>query len=158
MENTHSNFAKTQTKDVPKFSFIALVMAAFVFLITFLTALIATPSFLNHFATTIILWNIPLIIIAMLVFASVTEKRGSLFRWIAVACMALSFIFTNNTKNVVQDVASNASNYIDVAIAAADKEIDNFEKYEDKLETAGRRLEKKIMRKAYDSRRYYEEY
>lgn len=142
MENTHSNFAEAQTKDVPKFSFIALVMAALVFIITLLTAFIANPSFLNQLASTIILWNIPLIVIALLVYASVTEKRGSILRWITVVCMALSFFFTNPSKNTVQDYASNVDNFVDIAIETADNVLDNYDEYVIKIESAERRLDR----------------
>lgn len=147
MENTHSNFAKAQTKDVPKFSFIALVMAAFVFLITFLTALITTPSFLNHFATTIILWNIPFIIIAMLVYASVTEKRGSILRWIAVACMALSFIFTNTAKSVYQAVINNTVAQYEIDAAYYDEEYDEVQKAKKEKREIIREKEEKYERR-----------
>ena len=147
MENTHSNFAKTQTKDVPKFSFIALVMAAFVFLITFLTALITTPSFLNHFATTIISWNIPLIIIAMLVYASVTEKRGSILRWIAFACMVLSFIFTNTTKNAYQDKKNITVARLEIDAAYCDDKYDEVRKAEREYEEIYREKEEKYERR-----------
>ena len=141
-----------------KYSLIALVMVSFVFLVTFLTAFIATPSFLNRIGTTIIQWNLPLIIVGLLVFASVFEKENlsGLFRLIASGLLVLTFFFTNSTKNMVQDGVSNLENYLDVAIATAEKEIDNIDKYEDKVMDAAEDITRKFMRKTRDLRDYDE--
>lgn len=158
MENNTSNVREVFIEK-NKFSLISLVVVSFVFLVTFLTAFIATPSFLNRIGTTIIQWNLPLIIVGLLVVASLfeTEKLARLFRLIASGLLVLTFFFTNSTKNMVQDGISNLENYLDVAIATAEKEIDNIDKYEDKVMDAAEDITRKFMRKTRD-RRDYDEY
>ena len=112
MENNTSNVREVFIEK-NKFSLISLVVVSFVFLVTFLTAFIATPSFLNRIGTTIIQWNLPLIIVGLLVVASLFEK-----------------------------------------------EIDNIDKYEDKVMDAVEDITRKFMRKTRDLRDYddYDEY
>lgn len=161
MENNTSNVREVFVEK-NKFSLISLVVVSFVFLVTFLTAFIATPSFLNRIGTTIIQWNLPLIIVGLLVVASLFEKEklAGLFRLIASGLLVLTFFFTNSTKNMVQDGVSNLENYLDVAIATAEKEIDNIDKYEDKVMDAAEDITRKFMRKTRDLRDYddYDEY
>lgn len=141
-----------------KISLIALVLVIVVFFITVLTAFISTPTFLNRLATAIITWQLPLIIVGLLVFASVFEKEkmASLFRLIATGLLVLSFFFTNTTKNMVQDTVSNAGNFVDVAAATIEKEFDNVDEYEEKIEDTIDDITRKMMRKNRD--RYDEEY
>lgn len=157
MEN---NFFGTQDSFINKnkISLIALVLVTVVFFITVLTAFISTPTFLNRIATAIITWQLPLIIVGLLVFASVfeKEKKASLFRLIATGLLVLSFFFTNTTKNMVQDTVSNAGNFIDVAAATIEKEFDNVDEYEEKIEDTIDDITRKMMRKNRD--RYDEEY
>lgn len=157
MENNTSNVREVFIEK-NKFSLISLVVVSFVFLVTFLTAFIATPTFLNRIGTTIIQWNLPLIIVGLLVVASLFEKEklARLFRLIASGLLVLTFFFTNSTKNMVQDGVSNLENYLDVAIATAEKEIDNIDKYEDKVMDAAEDITRKFMRKTRDLRDYDE--
>lgn len=154
------NFFGTQDSFINKnkISLIALVLVIVVFFITVLTAFISTPTFLNRLATAIITWQLPLIIVGLLVFASVFEKEkmASLFRLIATGLLVLSFFFTNTTKNMVQDTVSNAGNFIDVAAATIEKEFDNVDEYEEKIEDTIDDITRKMMRKNRD--RYDEEY
>lgn len=154
------NFFGTQDSFINKnkISLIALVLVTVVFFITVLTAFISTPTFLNRLATAIITWQLPLIIVGLLVFASVFEKEkmASLFRLIATGLLVLSFFFTNTTKNMVQDTVSNAGNFIDVAAATIEKEFDNVDEYEEKIEDTIDDITRKMMRKNRD--RYDEEY
>lgn len=157
MENNTSNVREVFIEK-NKFSLISLVVVSFVFLVTFLTAFIATPSFLNRIGTTIIQWNLPLIIVGLLVVASLFEKEklARLFRLIASGLLVLTFFFTNSTKNMVQDGVSNLENYLDVAIATAEKEVENIDKYEDKVMDAVEDITRKFMRKTRDLRDYDE--
>lgn len=154
------NFFGTQDSFINKnkISLIALVLVTVVFFITVLTAFISTPTFLNRLATAIITWQLPLIIVGLLVFASVfeKEKKASLFRLIATGLLVLSFFFTNTTKNMVQDTVSNAGNFVDVAAATIEKEFDNVDEYEEKIEDTIDDITRKMMRKNRD--RYDEEY
>ena len=159
VENKKFNAREAATNDNTKFSFIALALAAFVLLVTLLTTFIATPTFLNHFETTIAAWNLPLIIVGLLVFAAVTEKQDKqarFYRLLAIAGLVASFLFTNLTKNVVQDAASNISNYVDVATATMEKEYDNFSDYQHEFEKTAREISKKNMKsRDYDD---YDDY
>lgn len=136
-----------------KFSLAALVLSAFIMLIALLTAFIATPSFLNRLHTTILLWQLPLVTIGLIVVAAMTETESGLakiFRLIAVGTLTLGFIFTNVTKNTVQDTVSNISNYVDVAKATIEHEAKNIEEY-------GRSIEHAINRAERDMRDKYED-
>lgn len=136
-----------------KFSLAALVLSAFIMLIALLTAFIATPSFLNRLHTTILLWQLPLVTIGLIVVAAMTETESGLakiFRLIAVGALTLGFIFTNVTKNTVQDTVSNISNYVDVAKATIEHEAENIEEY-------GRSIEHAINRAERDMRDRYED-
>jgi hypothetical protein len=136
-----------------KFSLAALVLSAFIMLIALLTAFIATPSFLNRLHTTILLWQLPLVTIGLIVVAAMTETESGLakiFRLIAVGTLTLGFIFTNVTKNTVQDTVSNISNYVDVAKATIEHEAENIEEY-------GRSIEHAINRAERDMRDKYED-
>lgn len=136
-----------------KFSLAALVLSAFIMLIALLTAFIATPSFLNRLHTTILLWQLPLVTIGLIVVAALTETESGLakiFRLIAVGTLTLGFIFTNVTKNTVQDTVSNISNYVDVAKATIEHEAENIEEY-------GRSIEHAINRAERDMRDRYED-
>lgn len=136
-----------------KFSLAALVLSAFIMLIALLTAFIATPSFLNRLHTTILLWQLPLVTIGLIVVAAMTETESGLakiFRLIAVGTLTLGFIFTNVTKNAVQDTVSNISNYVDVAKATIEHEAKNIEEY-------GRSIERAINRAERDMRDRYED-
>ena len=136
-----------------KFSLAALVLSAFIMLIALLTAFIATPSFLNRLHTTILLWQLPLVTIGLIVVAAMTETESGLakvFRLIAVGTLTLGFIFTNVTKNTVQDTVSNIGNYVDVAKATIEHEAKNIEEY-------GRSIEHAINRAERDMRDRYED-
>lgn len=135
--------------DQRKFSFAAVALAAFILLITFLTAVIATPSFLNRIHSTILIWQLPLVTIGLIVLAAMTEKEdklAKLFRLIALGALVIGFFCTNITKNTVQDTVSNISNYVDVAKATIEHEAENIEEYGETLE----RAMNKAQRDMYD--------
>ena len=158
VQNKKFNAREAATSDSTKFSFVALLLASFVLLVSLLTAFIATPTFLHRFETTIIAWHLPLIIVALLVFAAVTEKQekqARFFRLLAILGLVISFFCTNLTKNVVQDVVSNASNYVDVATATIEKEYDNISDYEHEFDKT---MKKILEKEAKKQRYYYDEY
>ena len=155
VQNKKSSAREAITNDSTKFSFIALVLAGFVLLISLLTTFIATPTFLNRLETTIVAWHLPLIIVALLVVAAIVEKKDKqarFFRILAILGLVASFFFTNLTKNTVQDVVSNASNYVDVATATIEKEYDNISDYEHEFQKTARKIAKEQMK----SREYYD--
>lgn len=150
-------------KKLFSFSSSALILSLFILAITLFTALVDTPTFINRIHTTIILWNLPFVTMIILICAYIRESgdflRG-LFRLLAVVALVGGFFCTNFTKNTVQDVVSNTSNYVDVAVATIDKEAENVEGYaediEDAIESAAKKEERKKKSK-YDSERNYNE-
>lgn len=155
VQNKKSSAREAITNDNTKFSFIALAITGFVLLISLLTTFIATPTFLNRLETTIVAWHLPLIIVALLVVAAIVEKKDKqarFFRILAILGLVASFFFTNLTKNTVQDVVSNASNYVDVATATIEKEYDNISDYEHEFQKTARKIAKEQMK----SREYYD--
>lgn len=136
-----------------KFSIAAFALATFIMLVTLLTAVIATPSFLNRIHTTILMWQLPLVTIALIVFAAVAEKEDKLakiFRLIAVGVLAIGFFLTNITKNTVQDAVSNIENYVDITEATIKSEAENMLEYGRTIERAIDRAEREM----YDDEDY----
>jgi uncharacterized membrane protein len=134
-------------KKISNFSCAALALSAFILLISVLTLVIDTPTFINRIHTTIIFWQLPLVTIGLLVCAFLKEKDCELLgklRLAAIGALVVGFFCTNLTKNIVQDVVSNAENYVDVAVATMDSEAENVVEYGVKLETARKAAEKKI--------------
>lgn len=149
-------------KNFKTFSMAALVLSGFIFLIVVLTALIDTPTFLHRMHSTIIAWQLPLVAIGMIAYASVKEQDtllNSIFRLTAAGLLFIAFLCTNLTKNIVQDVASNIENYVDVAEKTIKSEAENVKDYEKQLERAVEDAnEKQKNRRDRDWDDYDEEY
>jgi multisubunit Na+/H+ antiporter MnhG subunit len=139
----------------------ALVLSGFIFLIVVLTALIDTPTFLHRMHSTIIAWQLPLVAIGMIAYASVKEQGtllNSIFRLTAAGLLFIAFLCTNLTKNIVQDVASNIENYVDVAEKTIKSEAENVKDYEKQLERAVEDANEKENRRDRDWDDYVDEY
>lgn len=148
-------------KNFKTFSMAALVLSGFIFLIVVLTALIDTPTFLHRMHSTIIAWQLPLVAIGMIAYASVKEQGtllNSIFRLTAAGLLFIAFLCTNLTKNIVQDVASNIENYVDVAEKTIKSEAENVKDYEKQLERAVEDANDKKNRRDRDWDEYDEEY
>lgn len=149
-------------KNFKTFSMAALVLSGFIFLIVVLTALIDTPTFLHRMHSTIIAWQLPLVAIGMIAYASVKEQGtllNSIFRLTAAGLLFIAFLCTNLTKNIVQDVASNIENYVDVAEKTIKSEAENVKDYEKQLERAVEDAnDKEKNRRDRDWDEYDEEY
>lgn len=149
-------------KNFKTFSMAALVLSGFIFLIVVLTALIDTPTFLHRMHSTIIAWQLPLVAIGMIAYASVKEQDtllNSIFRLTAAGLLFIAFLCTNLTKNIVQDVASNIENYVDVAEKTIKSEAENVKDYEKQLQRAVEDAnEKQKNRRDRDWDDYDEEY
>ena len=136
--------------DQRKFSFAAAALSAFILLITFLTVVIATPTFLNRIHTTLLIWQLPLVTIGIIVLAAIVEKQdkmAKLFRLGAIGALVLGFFCTNITKNTVQDTISNISNYVDVAKATIEHEAENIEEYGETIERAVKKAERDMYKR-----------
>lgn len=130
-------------------------------MIVVLTALIDTPTFLHRMHSTIIAWQLPLVAIGMIAYASVKEQGtllNSIFRLTAAGLLFIAFLCTNLTKNIVQDVASNIENYVDVAEKTIKSEAENVKDYEKQLERAVEDANDKKNRRDRDWDEYDEEY
>lgn len=148
-------------KNFKTFSMAALVLSGFIFLIVFLTALIDTPTFLHRMHSTIIAWQLPLVAIGMIAYASVKEQGtllNSIFRLTAAGLLFIAFLCTNLTKNIVQDVASNIENYVDVADKTIKSEAENVKDYEKQLQRAVEDANEKENRRDRDWDDYVDEY
>lgn len=149
-------------KNFKTFSMAALVLSGFIFLIVVLTALIDTPTFLHRMHSTIIAWQLPLVAIGMIAYASVKEQGtllNSIFRLTAAGLLFIAFLCTNLTKNIVQDVASNIENYVDVADKTIKSEAENVKDYEKQLQRAVEDAnEKEKNRRDRDWDDYVDEY
>ncbi len=148
-------------KNFKTFSMAALVLSGFIFLIVVLTALIDTPTFLHRMHSTIIAWQLPLVAIGMIAYASVKEQGtllNSIFRLTAAGLLFIAFLCTNLTKNIVQDVASNIENYVDVADKTIKSEAENVKDYEKQLQRAVEDANEKENRRDRDWDDYVDEY
>lgn len=140
-------------KNFKTFSMAALVLSGFIFLIVVLAALIDTPTFLHRMHSTIIAWQLPLVAIGMIAYASVKEQGtllNSIFRLTAAGLLFIAFLCTNLTKNIVQDAASNIENYVDVAEKTIKSEAENVKDYEKQLERAVEDANEKVKKNRRD--------
>lgn len=118
------------------------VLAAVVALLCVITAFMDSSNFINRLYTTAIIWQLPLVAIALTVFGFVKSSKGEskVVSWISVLLLTVAFFCSNITKNSVQDVVSNADNYVDVAIEAVPDIMKKANKWEEKIEKASRSI------------------
>ena len=147
----------------------ALIFSLIILFLSFITAIVDSATFLNRMYTTALEWNMPLAAIALIVIGFVVcqkEGRKQLFNNVAAAMLFVAFIFSNTTKNMVQDHISNFENYVDVAAEAMHDEAENIidwsekieegaEEVEDEFDAARRAEAKREARKAQESYDYY---
>lgn len=120
-------------------SLVALALAAVIAFVVVLTSLINGATYLSRLHTTIIAWHLPLVTIGVIIYSFINEKeegKCNLFAWVAVALMALSMLFSNVSKNMVQDAGSNVKNYVKVAAKIVKKESRKADLYEEIFEDA----------------------
>jgi hypothetical protein len=145
-------------KNIAKISLIAFVLSGFIFLIAALTALIDTPTFINRIQTTIIAWQLPLIAISMILYGCVKEQGSilnTILRAVATLLLTIAFFCTNITKNIIQDVASNIENYVDIAEKTIKSEGENLKEYEKQIERAVEDAEDNYHRNRYRDEDYW---
>lgn len=103
------------------YGFAAAVLALLLFVLSLITALMDSSTFINRMYTTALEWNIPLVAIAATVVGFVVaqkEGKSALLSLAATGLLAVGFVFSNTTKNRVQDHISNLDNYVGVASEA----------------------------------------
>jgi hypothetical protein len=135
-------------------SIAALSLASVLFLLCLITAFVDSSTFINRLYTTALAWNLPLVAVLMIVFSfALNCKRGAcnLLNWIATGVIILAFFLSNVTKNTVQDVVSNADNFVGVASEAMSDEAENISDWAEDLEDAAEDAEDEIR----ESRRGY---
>ena len=111
---------------------VALILSLFICLVVVITAIIDSATFLSRLHTTIIVWQLPLVAIAVIIYSFIKEREEletNVPAWVAVLLMAVSMFCSNITKNAVQDVGSNVENYVDVAASIIKEEKDNVNDY-----------------------------
>ena len=147
----------------------ALIFSLIILFLSFITAIVDSATFLNRMYTTALEWNMPLAAIALIVIGFVVcqkEGKKQLLNIVAAAMLFVAFIFSNTTKNMVQDHISNFENYVDVVAAAMHDEAENIidwsekieegaEEVEDEFDAARRAEAKREARKAQESYEYY---
>lgn len=147
----------------------ALILSLIILFLSFITAIVDSATFLNRMYTTALEWNMPLAAIALIVIGFVVcqkEGKKQLFNIVAAAMLFVAFIFSNTTKNMVQDHISNFENYVDVVAEAMHDEAENIidwsekieegaEEVEDEFDAARRAEAKREARKAQESYDYY---
>lgn len=129
---------------------IAVTLAAVLFLLSFIIMLVDSSTILNRLYTTALLWQLPLLTVAMIIYLFAKHKdECKILAWIATALMVLTFLFTNYSKNIIQDTLSNTDNYVDIAAEAVVDNIDKVRDWEDVIGDA--------VRKATKSQRDYDD-
>lgn len=148
----------------------ALILSLIILFLSFITAIVDSATFLNRMYTTALEWNLPLAAIALVVIGFVVckkEGRKQLLNVVAAVMLFVAFIFSNTTKNMVQDHVSNLENYVDVVAEAMHDDAENIidwgdkiqesaEEVEDEINAARRAEERRAMRDVnYDDYEYY---
>lgn len=134
------------------------VLAAVVALLCIITAFMDSSNFINRLYTTALMWQLPLVAIALTAYGFKKSGQGEskVVGWISVLLLTAAFFCSNITKNSVQDVVSNVDNYVDVAAEAVPEIMKNGEKWGEKLQNATKRVDFSDFDDDYDD--YDEEY
>lgn len=134
------------------------VLALILMLLCLITNFADSSTFINRMYTTAIAWNIPLATIALIVVGFVVshrEKQPLLINIVSIACLALGFLFSNITKNTIQDHISNLDNYVDVAAEGMKDNAEDVIDWKDDIEDAAKDVEHELER---DYERKYDRY
>lgn len=140
----------------------ALILSLIILFLSFITAVVDSATFLNRMYTTVLEWNMPLAAIALVVVGFVVsqkEGRKQLLNVVAALMLFVAFIFSNTSKNMVQDHVSNLENYVDVVAEAMHDDAENVVDWRDKIVESADEVEDKFRdaRRA-ESRREMREY
>ena len=122
-----------------------LALAAFLALLCFVTAIVDSSTFINRLYTTALMWNLPLITVALVAYGfykGEAKKVGIL----SVVLLVVAFFCSNVMKNSVQDVISNAENYVEVAKEAAIDVIEDAKDWQELIIDAGTDITKAVSK------------
>lgn len=98
------------------------IIAAVLLILAFVGLVSDSGTFLNRLYTTAIVWQLPLVSIALLCYGIVQDKKEgkkSSMAVIGILALILAFCMSNVMKNTVADAASNAENIVNVGKNAA---------------------------------------
>ena len=133
--------AKACKNSINYWSIAALVIAAILAVLCFVTAIADTSSFLNRMYTTAVEWNLPLACLAALAVAFVTtcKVRGNhLYNYIALGLLFVAFCCSNISKNKIQDYISNCDNIVSVVAEGVSDNAPNLSEWMDEAEDAAK--------------------
>ena len=141
--------AKRGNSKINVYGFAAAVLALLLFVLSLITALMDSSTFINRMYTTALEWNIPLVaIVATVVGFVVAQKEGksALLSLAATGLLAVGFVFSNTTKNRVQDHISNLDNYIGVASEAVRDNASSVVGWFEMMEESVKEVEKGVTK------------
>jgi hypothetical protein len=127
----------------------AAVLALLLFVLSLITALMESSTFINRMYTTALEWNIPLVAIAATVVGFVVaqkEGKSALLSLAATCLLAVGFVFSNTTKNRVQDHISNLDNYVGVASEAVRDNASSVVGWLEMMEESVKEVEKGVTK------------
>ena len=122
-----------------------VALAAFLALLCFVTAIVDSSTFINRLYTTALMWNLPLITVALVAYGfykGEAKKVGIL----SVVLLVVAFFCSNVMKNSVQDAISNAENYVEVAKEAAIDVIEDAKDWQELIIDAGTDITKAVSK------------
>ena len=131
----------------PSWTLVGNILAGLLALLCLFTAFVDSSTFINRLYTTAVMWNLPLITIAVVAYAFVKGecKKGNL---ISVVLLVVAFLCSNITKNAVQDVVSNAENYVEVGTEAAIDILEDADDWQDIIKDVQKDVTKAAMENA----------
>ncbi len=141
--------AKRGNSKINVYGFAAAVLALLLCLLSLITALMESSTFINRMYTTALEWNIPLVAIAATVVGFVVaqkEGKSALLSLAATGLLAVGFVFSNTTKNRVQDHISNLDNYVGVASEAVRDNASSVVGWWEMMEESVKEVEKGVTK------------
>ena len=122
-----------------------LALATFLALLCFVTAIVDSSTFINRLYTTALMWNLPLITVALVAYGFYKGEAKNI-GLLSVILLVVAFFCSNVMKNSVQDVISNAENYVEVAKEAAIDVIEDAEDWQEVITDAGMDITKAVSK------------
>lgn len=92
---------------------VGTIIACVLLLLTFVGLVSNSGTFLNRLYTTAMMWHLPLVSIALLVYGIVCDKKegkSSTLAIVGIVAIIIAFFLSNPLKNTVADAASNVEN------------------------------------------------
>ncbi|MDE6862438.1 MAG: zinc ribbon domain-containing protein [Alistipes sp.] len=93
------------------------IIALVLLILCFIGLVSDSGTYFNRLYTTAMLWHLPFISAALLIYGIVCDKREgkkSSMALVGIAALVLAFFMSNPLKNTVADAASNVENIVNV--------------------------------------------